>query len=89
MKSTLQVSGATLHPFPFPQGKVLNLNELLKETQRMLRRLIGEDVELITSLDPELFRIKADPSQMDQVMMNLAVNARDAMPQGGSVLHRD
>ena len=64
--------------------KVLNLNELLTGTERMLRRMIGEDLELVTSLDSRLLRVKADPSQIDQIMMNLAVNARDAMPQGGT-----
>ena len=48
----------------------------------MLRRLIGEDVKLRTVLDPLLGRVKADPGQIEQVIMNLAVNARDAMPRG-------
>jgi PAS domain S-box-containing protein len=63
--------------------QVLDLNESVAEFGRMLRRLIGEDVEFRTRLDPELGRIKADPGQVQQIIMNLALNARDAMPQGG------
>src|SRR5207249_3644615 len=50
---------------------------------QMLRRLVGEDIELVLSLDPALGKVKADPSQVEQVIMNLVVNARDAMPNGG------
>ncbi len=65
--------------------KVLDFNELITESEKMLKRLIGEDIELVKILDPELGNIQADPGQMEQVFMNLAVNARDAMPEGGKI----
>jgi two-component system, cell cycle sensor histidine kinase and response regulator CckA len=67
------------------QSKVMDLNEAVAEMGKMLPRLIGEDIELKISPRSELGRIKADPGQMGQVIMNLAVNARDAMPQGGTL----
>ena len=65
------------------EPKVLDLNAALAGTGQLLRRLIGEDVELELKLDPDLGRIVADEQQVQQVIMNLAINARDAMPQGG------
>jgi PAS domain S-box-containing protein len=65
------------------QPKVLDLNETIGDMAAMLRRLIGEHIELVLSLDPTLPRTKADPGQITQVLMNLAVNSRDAMPVGG------
>ncbi|MCE9532183.1 MAG: PAS domain S-box protein [Planctomycetes bacterium] len=67
------------------QPKVLDLNAIVAETGKMLRRLIGEDILLTTVLDPKISRVKVDPGQLDQVLMNLAVNARDAMPKGGKL----
>ena len=63
--------------------RVLNINTLVEKMEKLLLRLLGEDVELVAVLDPKLRAVKADPSQIEQVIMNLAVNARDAMPRGG------
>lgn len=63
--------------------RVVELNPVIANLEGMLRRLIGEDVELELVLDPAVGRVKADPSQLEQALMNLAVNARDAMPYGG------
>jgi two-component system cell cycle sensor histidine kinase/response regulator CckA len=70
------------------QPQVLNLNAVVSQMDKMLRRLIGEDLELVTEMDPGLGHVEADPGQMEQVVMNLAVNARDAMPRGGRLVIR-
>jgi len=64
----------------------INFNSLISNLDKMLRRLISENIELITSLAPNLGQIKADPGQLEQVLVNLVVNARDAMPEGGKLL---
>lgn len=68
------------------EPKVLNLNTVVSDISKMLLRLIGEDVELSTILQTDLGRVKADQGQIEQVIMNLAVNARDAMPGGGKLV---
>jgi len=65
------------------QPKVIDLNAVVNHMGAMLRRVIGERIELVMSLKPRLWRVKADPGQVEQVIMNLALNARDAMPAGG------
>jgi CheY-like chemotaxis protein len=65
--------------------RVLDLNDLLVSLEKMLRRVIGEDIELVTLLAEDLGRVKTDPGQIEQVIMNLAVNARDAMLDGGKL----
>ncbi|MBU0515304.1 MAG: PAS domain-containing protein, partial [Proteobacteria bacterium] len=66
--------------------RVLDLNRIVLGQERMLRRVVGENVELVTRLDPDLGGVKADPGQLEQVLINLALNARDAMPQGGRLV---
>jgi PAS domain S-box-containing protein len=68
------------------QPRVLDLNDLVVDVQKMLGRLIGEDIQLFTTLSPSLGRVKADPGQIEQILVNLAVDARDAMPDGGELV---
>jgi two-component system cell cycle sensor histidine kinase/response regulator CckA len=67
------------------EPKVLDLNEIVLNTAKLLRRLIGEDITQVLCLHPALERVNIDPGQLEQVIMNLAVNARDAMPGGGQL----
>jgi hypothetical protein len=67
------------------QPKVLDLNEVVLDVQKMLERLIGEDIQLTTAIDRSIGNVRADPAQIEQIILNLAINARDAMPVGGAL----
>jgi PAS domain S-box-containing protein len=68
------------------QTREVNLNDIIREVEKMLGRVIGEDIQLESALSPTLGCVLADPGQLHQILMNLVVNARDAMPNGGSLL---
>ena len=69
----------------FIEPKVTDLNQLMLDTAKMLRSVVGEDIEMVTLLAPDLRPVMVDPEKLEQVIMNLAVNARDAMPNGGKL----
>jgi len=68
------------------QPRILDINEVVADVEKMLRRVIGEDIQLVTTPGAGVGRIRADPGQIEQVLMNLVVNARDAMPKGGRLI---
>ena len=70
----------------FIEPRVVDTNAIVRDIEKLLRRLIGEDVEFTIHLQPDAGNIKVDPSQLEQILMNLAVNARDAMPSGGRLI---
>ena len=89
-KACDRAAGLTRHLLAFSRKqvlrpKVLNLNTILSEMKRMMPPLIGEDIQLVIELCPDLGRVKADAGQIEQILANLAVNARDAMPSGGEL----
>ncbi len=89
-KAAVRAASLTSQLLAFSRRQVLkpeelDLNRVITDLEAMLRRLIGEKVEIITDLQSPLPLVKADPGQMDQVIMNLAVNSRDAMPGGGKL----
>ena len=89
-KSAQKAAGLTSQMLAFSrrqvlQPKVFNLNVLIMDMTKMLRRLIGEDIELSVTLREGVGNIRADPAQIEQVLMNIVINARDAMPEGGTV----
>jgi len=65
---------------------VLDINNVINDTEKMLKRMIGEDIEFQTSLEPELWKVHMDSGQIDQTIINMVVNSRDAMPQGGKLI---
>jgi len=92
-KASEQASGVTGQLLAFSRQQPLEpspvvVNEVVTSVDKMLRRLIGEDVELVSVLDPELGMVRADSTQIQQVVINLAINARDAMPEGGTLTIR-
>lgn len=89
-KAGQRAASLTKQLLAFSRQQILNpvivdLNALVSDMQKMLSRLLGEDIEVVLTLDPQLGPLKADQSQIEQVLMNLAVNARDAMPFGGKL----
>ncbi len=93
LKAADRAAGVTSQLLAFSRKQVfelrtVRLNEVVVNVEKLLRRLIGEDIQLVTTIGPNFGWIKADPGQLEQVLMNLAVNARDAMPHGGTLTIR-
>jgi PAS domain S-box-containing protein len=88
VKAAQRAAGLTKQLLAFSRKQVMqpalvDLNALVRNTSQMLRRIIGEQIDLVTVLAPKLYSVRADPTQIEQIILNLAVNARDAMPSGG------
>lgn len=88
LKASEQASNLTSQMLAFARRRIIspqvfNLNDLVRETEAFLRRLLPENIRLMTALHPDLWYVNADPTQIEQVILNLAINARDAMPDGG------
>ncbi|MGC8784731.1 MAG: PAS domain S-box protein [Armatimonadota bacterium] len=88
LKASEQASNLTNQMLVFARRRIIspqvfNLNELVREAEVLLRRLIPENIQMVTALSPDLWQVHADPTQIEQVILNLAINARDAMPEGG------
>ena len=93
VKAAERANGLTRQLLAFSRKQVLeprmlNLNAVVQDLQKMLRRLIGEDIELLTELDPDPGLVRVDAGQMEQMIINLSVNARDAMSNGGRLIIR-
>jgi len=85
-----QASNLTIQMLTFARRriispKVVNVNDLVREAEALLQRVLPENVRLVTTLEPDLWQVYADPTQVEQVILNLALNARDAMPEGGAL----
>lgn len=88
LKASEQASNLTNQMLAFARKRIISpqvfsLNDLVRETEVFLRRLLPENIQLTTALHPDLWHVHADPTQIEQVILNLAINARDAMPDGG------